>query len=118
MSARPRLSAEALAAALAGSAPEHLTREGRIRMLVEVADALMASRTEAGMFVGSGIKSWLQDGSGDLCRDHWKITGERGSHRTAGWVWQQIASSGGQQDVGEAASLTPSNNEDPKWKHG
>ena len=106
MSGRPPLDATALERALGGSPPGHLSREGRVRLLAEAVQAILAGRApspEAGTFLASGIWAWLQEG-GDLAREYWKVSAPAGSHRTPAWLLRN-ASSGGGQDVEEAATV-------------
>jgi len=65
-------------------APLHLTREGRVRMVRQVTQALLAGKkppAEAGLFVGGALLKWLQAG-GNLERDYLCISAPRGSHKT------------------------------------
>ncbi len=67
--------------------PSGFTREHRIRLLREVADALIAGRRaprEAELFVGSALDAWLREGGGigALERDYLMTTPPRGSRRT------------------------------------
>lgn len=81
--------------------PATFTREGRIKLLADAADALLAGHQpspESAMFVGAGLKAWL-DGGGDLPRDYWKVAAKAGSHRTPASVWRELqTSSGGAQE--------------------
>lgn len=81
----------ALDRALSGSRmPAALTREGRVALIVEVADALLAGRlprTEAALFVGGSLQKWLQD-SGDLVRDYFQVTKAK-SHYTPSAIFRQ-----------------------------
>jgi hypothetical protein len=60
------------------------SREGRCQLLHEAANALLAGRlpsSEARLFLAGGLASWLEH-DGDLCRDFWRVSPPRGSHRT------------------------------------
>lgn len=68
--------------------PAGFSREDRVRLLREVADALLADRPPdraAALFVGSAFDAWLTRGGGlgALERDYLGVTPPRGSHRTA-----------------------------------
>ncbi len=67
--------------------PTGYTREHRIRLLREVADALLGGRRasrEAELFIGSAFDAWLREGGGigALERDFLRVTPPRGSRRT------------------------------------
>jgi len=65
--------------------PAGFSREDRVRLLREVADALLAGRPPdraAALFVGGAFDAWLTHG-GALERDYLGVTPPRGSHRTA-----------------------------------
>lgn len=71
--------------------PRSLSREGRIRLLTEVAVALLqgqAPSREAAMFVGSALDSWLR--SGGPFERHARIGTKRGSHRTIQAVFRRL----------------------------
>ena len=71
-----------LAAALGYRAPRSTTREGRVSLLAECADALMRGELpsrEAALWLGGGLSAWLETGSGSLDR-HLRIAAPRGSH--------------------------------------
>jgi hypothetical protein len=66
---------------LAQRVPRSLTREGRVLLLAEVTDALLAGKLpsrEAALFVGSALRAFWQAG-GPLER-HLRIGAPRGSH--------------------------------------
>jgi hypothetical protein len=66
---------------LAQRVPRSLTREGRVLLLAEVTDALLAGKLpsrEAALFVGSALRAFWQTG-GPLER-HLRIGAPRGSH--------------------------------------
>lgn len=67
--------------------PPTFSREDRVRLLREVADALIAGRAPgraAALFVGGALDAWLRGGGGlgALERDYLHVTPPRGSHRT------------------------------------
>lgn len=70
-----------LQAVLAGArAPAGLTREDRVRMLGEFAEAVLEGREPeraAALFVAGGLRSWLREG-GNLTRDYWRTAGPQG----------------------------------------
>lgn len=71
------------------SLPAEFSRRTRVRLLREVADALMrgeAPSREASLFVAGALSGWLAQG-GSLERDYLKVSAPRGSHDTA----QQLA---------------------------
>jgi hypothetical protein len=81
----PKFDSTALSAAMrVGRPPVHLTREGRVRLVAQVAKALLAGKkppVEAALFVGGALLKWLQEG-GNLERDYLAVRAPRGSHRT------------------------------------
>ena len=87
--------------------PVGYTREHRIRLLREVADALIAGRRasrEAELFVGSALDAWLRDGGGigSLERDYLKVTPPRGCRLTAAEVLKRHRDEGDDaQDEGD-----------------
>lgn len=89
---------------LAGArAPRGLERADRVRLLGEVAEALLAGRmpdAAARVFVGSAISAWLQSG-GDLERDFLRVR-QRGSHLTPAKLWQSLI---GDERQGEDRAL-------------
>jgi len=73
--------------------PAAFSREDRVRLLREVADALIGGRAPdraAALFVGGALDAWLHGGGGlgALERDYLRVTPPRGSHRTAAAVAQ------------------------------
>ncbi len=71
--------------------PTGYTREHRIRLLREVADALIAGHRasrEAELFIGSAFDAWLREGGGigSLERDYLRVTPPRGCRLTAAEV--------------------------------
>ncbi len=76
--------------------PPGYTREHRIRLLREIADALIAGRRaprEAELFVGSALDSWLTEGGGigALERDYLRVTPPRGCRLTAAEILRHEA---------------------------
>ena len=75
--------AEALAAA------DLSTREGRIAAIGRTAEALLASRDPALIFVGSALQAWLETDRGRLERDYLRVLAPR-SHLTVARVWRAL----------------------------
>lgn len=94
MSARnPKLDHAALQRVLHGKYPAALSREGRVALLIEVAEALLEKREpdpEAALFVGNAIKRWLQDG-GDLAKDFFCVV-KAHSHHTPSYIYREYFS--------------------------
>lgn len=70
---------------LGQAVPLALTREGRLRLLHEAAEALVAGtrpRREVELYVGSVLRAWLACGRSPFDR-HARVSAPRGSHRTA-----------------------------------
>lgn len=91
MSRPPAFDDAALLAVLGGRAPATFDRSGRVRLLGEAAQALLAGRLpgrESALFVGGALLSWLENG-GSLERDFFKVTKPK-SHHTPAAIWQQI----------------------------
>lgn len=92
MSDRAGLCADELARAMGGGElPATATREGRVQLLAEAADALVAGRTpsrESALFLAAGVLSWLEHG-GDLARDFWRVTRPK-SHHTPQFFYRQL----------------------------
>ena len=69
---------------LAQNLPVSLSRERRIALLVEAADALLNDREvphDAAAYVGRALANWLTHG-GNLERDFLRVSAAPGSHRT------------------------------------
>ena len=67
------------------------TREGRIALLGEVGEALLAGRLpsrEAALFLGSALMAWLAHG-GNFERDFLEVRKPK-SHNTVARVWAQL----------------------------
>jgi hypothetical protein len=93
VSRRPIFDDEALLAALGPRRPVGLTREDRVRLIGEAAQALLEGKLPepaARLFVAGAIAGWLREG-GNLERDYFKIVRPK-SHDTPQRVWQRIAS--------------------------
>ena len=78
--------------------PATFGREGRVRLLGEAALDLLEGRmpsTEARMFLGGALHSWLQEGGalGSLERDYFRVTGPRRSTLTPSRLWQRAGGS-------------------------
>jgi hypothetical protein len=72
--------------------PPAFDRVHRIRLFREMVDAALEGRmpsTEARLFFGSAGAAYLAQG-GDLVRDHPRISGPRGSHRTPAKVLAEL----------------------------
>ena len=64
--------------------PAGLTREDRVRLLREAADALMQGQlppAAARLFVGGALLAWLREG-GSLERQYLRVAAPKGSHLT------------------------------------
>jgi hypothetical protein len=69
--------------------PGNFTREGRVQLLGELMEDLLALRNpspEAALFLGAALSSWLVNG-GVLDRDHLKVVKAK-SHRTPAAIWR------------------------------
>jgi hypothetical protein len=76
--------------AIGPKAPAGLSRENRIRLLGEAANALIEGKlpeAEARLFLAGGLLAWLRDG-GRLTRDYWRVDPRRGSRRTPASIWK------------------------------
>ncbi|MDT3678063.1 MAG: hypothetical protein ROZ64_04415 [Burkholderiaceae bacterium] len=76
--------------------PTGFTREHRVRLLREIADALIAGRRAsraAELFVGGALDAWLTEGGGlgSLERDYLRTTPPRGCRLTAAEVLRRDA---------------------------
>jgi hypothetical protein len=70
---------------LAQRPPRGSTREDRIALLLEAANALQAGEpvpATAARYLGRALAGWLADG-GDLERDYLRVGAVAGSHRRA-----------------------------------
>ena len=87
--------------------PDH-DREGRVLLLAEAFDALLAGREvprAAAVFLGSAGLLWLSEG-GDLARDYLQVAPPRGRRNTASVIWRAIRdqeAAVNNADVGPAA---------------
>ncbi len=91
-----------LQAVLAGArVPRTAEREERVRLIGEVARALIAGEMPArgaALFVGGALGAWLAQG-GDLERAYFRVK-RRGSHRTPDRIWAEaLIADERQQDV-------------------
>ncbi len=94
--------------------PAHLCREGRVRLIGELAEALLAGEPPnraVALFVGGALLGWLENG-GSLERSFLRVSAKAGSHGTPAAIWralrQQQRSSRGAQGSGDGAKLAPS----------
>ena len=104
MSNKPRLSPLQQSK---GQAPRRFDRAGRVALIAEAGRALLAGRLpghEAALFVGGALMRWLETG-GELEKDYLEVRGPAGSHRTASQLWQNLASSEGQQESESADTV-------------
>lgn len=118
MSARPpRLDDTALVAVMGGRAPQRYDRRGRVELIGQAAEALLAGKLpadEARLFVAGALVAWLAQG-GNLEKDFFKITRPH-SHVTPSRLWRQIEAErlGGRliaderQDTGTGDKIAPS----------
>jgi hypothetical protein len=82
-------------------APSTATREGRVRMLGELAGALLAGNPPdraAALFLGGALLAWLEHG-GSLERDFLKVIKPK-SHRTPRAIWSELRGAVAHQDEG------------------
>ena len=71
-------------------APASSTREGRVRLIGEAAEALLSGEMpsrEAALFVGGALLAYLRNG-GDLLRDYFQII-KPSSRRTPSVIWTE-----------------------------
>jgi hypothetical protein len=89
MSQPPRFDHQVLATAWGERLPKALTRESRVRLLGEFADAVLTGREpsrEALLFLAGAIRAYLAKG-GSLERDYLRVGAKAGSHRTPAALW-------------------------------
>ncbi len=94
--------------------PPTFDREGRVRLIAEAAQALIAGALPAAparLFVAGALLAWLRDGGrvGALERDYLKVAAPRSSKHTASELWRRCSSRGttGDDDNGIVdASIT------------
>lgn len=70
--------------------PADFDRAGRVRLLGEAAQALLAGEMpsdQARVFLAGGLLAWLETG-GHLTRDFWKTCGAQGSRHTESHLWR------------------------------
>lgn len=85
----------ALLKAIGPRHPAGLTREDRVRLLGEAAEALLAGRmpsAEARLFLAGGLLAWLE-GGGSLTKHYLKVDPRRGSKATPSAIWRRRSSS-------------------------
>jgi hypothetical protein len=86
------------------SLPAEFSRRTRVRLLREVADALLRGERpsmEAGLFVAGAVSAWLSEG-GSLERDYLKVSAPKGSHDTAQALAAELARFDSPTDEDEA----------------
>jgi len=74
------------------ASPDHVTREGRIRILARWSEAILGGRQPDpadAIFVASGINAWLQEG-GSIARQFWRTSAPQGSNLTETMVWWNL----------------------------
>jgi hypothetical protein len=73
--------------------PADFSREHRVQLLTEAADALLAGKLpsdEARLFLAGGLRAWLHGPSGaDLLADYWRVRPPPGKRSTAPRLAQQ-----------------------------
>jgi hypothetical protein len=74
--------------------PRDFDRAGRVRLIAEVAAALLDGRDPgrvAALFVGGALEAWLQEGGrvGDLERVFLKVAAPERSRLTPGRLWER-----------------------------
>jgi hypothetical protein len=78
-----------------GKAPAGHDREGRVGMLLDFAEAVLAGREPdraALLFVAGGLASWLREG-GHLTRDYWRTAGRQGCTLTEAQLARRLRGS-------------------------
>jgi hypothetical protein len=86
--------------------PRSLTREGRVLLLGEACEALLAGHMperEAAVLLAAGMLSWLDGDRSDLARDHWQISARQGSHERPQAIWARLKTSCAMSDSDDAA---------------
>ena len=110
MSSRPKFTSSLVSALSTGRAPRRYDRAGRIQLIGEAAQALLAGRLperDAALFLAGALLSWLETG-GSLEREFLKVVKPK-SHHTPAAIWQEIqAHPDERQAEGSADTLAPS----------
>lgn len=93
-------------------APRGLTREGRVALLLEAFEALLAGQLpelEARLFLAGGGLAWLSEGRrvGSLERDFWRVSPEAGCTVTPRDIASAIRSSRGATEAEETETIAP-----------
>lgn len=93
--------------------PADFSRQDRVRLLAEVAQALLDGREPsraAALFVGGAVSAWLAQGGriGALERDFLRVAAPRSSRHTASELWRRECSSRG-TTAGDDPSTMQSN---------
>ena len=93
--------------------PRTATREGRILLLAEVFEGLLAGRLpsrEAALFVGGAGSAWLQHGR-DLVRDYFRVAARRGSHHRPEVLYRRLIIADERQEDAGRDTFGPSDSE-------
>jgi hypothetical protein len=103
----------ALTATFGTHPPATFDRAGRVRLIGEAAQALLAGRVpslEASMFLGGALAAWLETG-GDLARDYLRVVKAK-SHHTPAYIWNQLQAHQDERQLpDDDATLAPSSPE-------
>ena len=93
--------------------PSGFTREDRVRLVAEVADALLAGEipsAPARLFVGAALSGWLAEGGrlGALERDFLHVAAPARSTATPSRLWARLRSDVRGTGDGDADTVVPS----------
>lgn len=96
--------------------PPAFSREDRVRLLREAAEALLAGRMPSGaarLFLAGALSAWLRDGGcvGALERHYLRVSPPRGSHKTPAALARH-------PDEGAAGAAERDFAEDSEEEHG
>jgi hypothetical protein len=78
---------------LAQDVPAVLSREGRLRLLDECAEALLDGRLPsdaARLFLGSALAAWLRDAGSRPFEAFVRVSARRGSHKTRARLYADL----------------------------
>lgn len=96
--------------------PPGFDRAARVRMLAEVAEALLEGRLPAraaALFVAGAVRAWLEHGGrcGALEREYLRVAAPRSSRHTASELWRRECSSRGATHDGEPGTMSETSGE-------
>lgn len=83
--------------------PSGFTREDRVQLIAECAEALLHGRLPSGparLFVGGALQAWLREGGrvGDLERSYFRVTQRERSRLTPQRLFARCASTATRED--------------------